>query len=219
MKIQFKTRNFYPDELRLLKTVKKQKEKANKGKIRFYHFIIAGLLGAGLTYIIIIIPDSFWTFLFGTIAVLSFSFIVFMPYEIFKMKRKHNEILQKLNSLIEKGTVDTCQIIAKRIAVAPEYEDESDLYIIELDKDEILYLWDTEYNLKNKFPCLNFEIYDDQFFNLIGRQVYTLSDKIQPVNIDKKAKRNFFKQYGAPRHLETEKINFDNLLDKYNNCA
>jgi hypothetical protein len=36
--------------------------------------------------------------------------------------------------------------------------------------------------------------------------------------ISNKAKWNFMKQYGAPEHLETEKINFDELLEKYNNC-
>ncbi len=216
MKIQFKTRNFYPDELRLLKKLKSQKEKAIPSKMRYYHFIIAGILGVGFTYITTIIPDSFWTFLLGTIAVLSFSFIVFMPYELYKMKRKHGMFLQQLNSLIDKGMVDTCQIKAKRIAFAPEYEDENDLYIIELDTDEILYLWDTEYNLNKKFPCLEFEIYDGRFYEIIGKQIYILSEKIKPINIDKKAKWNYLKQYGIPEHLEIEKINFDDLLHKYN---
>lgn len=219
MDIQFETRSFYPDELIFLKTLKTQKEKASKGNIKFYHFIISGLLGACFTYITTIIPDSFWTFLFGTIAVLSFSFVAFIPYEIYKMKRKHNKFIQQLKSTIDKGTVDTCIIKTKRIAVAPEYEDESDLYIVELNNDEVLYLWDTEYNLNKIFPCLDFEIYEDQFFKLTGRQVYPLSDKIQPVAIKKKAKRNFIEQYGSVGNLETENISFDELLEKYNNCT
>ena len=89
MDIPFKTRPFYPDELRLLKTLRTQKEKEGGGRIKFYHFVIAGLLGAGCTYIAATLPDSFWTFLFGTIAVFSFALIVFTPYEIYKMKRKH----------------------------------------------------------------------------------------------------------------------------------
>jgi hypothetical protein len=113
--------------------------------------------------------------------------------------------------------VDTCHITAQRIAIAPEYEDEIDLYIIELNNEELLYLWDMEYNLKKKFPCLDFEIYEDNFFKLTGRQIYPLSEKIQPVKISNKVKWNFMKQYGAPGHLETEKVNFDELLEKYNN--
>jgi hypothetical protein len=67
MNIAYRTRVFYPDELRILKTLKTQKEKETISKIKFYHFLIAGLLGAVLTYVTTIIPDSFWTFLFGTI--------------------------------------------------------------------------------------------------------------------------------------------------------
>jgi|JI10StandDraft_1071094.scaffolds.fasta_scaffold497876_2 hypothetical protein len=219
MNITFKTRRFYPDELRILKTLKTQKEKETSSKIKFYHFIIAGLLGAGFIYVTTIIPDSFWTFLFGTIAVFAFAFIVFMPYEIYKLRNRHKLFLRQLNAAIEKGTVDTCIINTRRIAIAPEYEDESDLYIVELNDNEVLYLWDTEFNLNKKFPCLDFEIYEDSFFKLIGKQLYPLSEKLQPVQIDKKAKWNFMKTYGASGHLEIEKINFDELLQKYNNCA
>jgi hypothetical protein len=219
MSITYKTRNFHPDELRLLKTLKTQKEKETISKIKFYHFIIAGLLGAGLTYVVTTIPDSFWTFLFGTIAVFAFAFIVFTPYEIYKQKNRHKLFLRQLSETIERDMVETCLVNTKRIAIAPEYEDESDLYIVELNDNEVLYLWDSEYNLNKKFPCLDFEIYEDNFFKLIGRQIYPLSEKIQPVQIDKKRKWNYMKQYGASGHLEIEKIDFDELLTKYNNCA
>ena len=219
MDIPFKTRLFYPDELRLLKTLRTQKEKKDDGKIKFYHFVIAALLGAGCTYIAATLPDSFWIFLFGTIAVFSFAFMVFTPYEIYKLKRKHKDFLQRLTKAIDKNTVDTCRINAKRIAVAKEYEDEGDLFIIEYDTDKVLYLWDHDYNLKKKFPCLDFEIYEDNFFQLFGRQVYPLSDRISPLTIDKKAKWNYMNKIGAPGHLQSESKNFDKLIDEYNNCA
>lgn len=219
MGIPFKTRHFYPDELRLLKTLKTQKEKEGGGKIKFYHFVIAGLLGAGLTYITTKIPDSFWTFLFGALAVFSFAFIVFMPYEVYKMRKKQKDFLQRLNATIDKGTVDTCLINAKRIAIAKEYEDEGDLFIIEYDTDKVLYLWDYDYNLRKKFPSLDFEIYEDNFFKLLGRQVYPLSDRIKPLTIDKKAKWNYMSKIGAAGHLETENVSFDKLIEDYNNCA
>ena len=219
MDIPFKTRHFYPDELRLLKTLKTQKDKEGGSKIKFYHFVIAGLLGAGLTYVTTQIPDSFWTFLFGTLAVFSFAFIVFTPYEINKMRKKQKDFLQRLNSTIDKGRVDTCLINAKRIAIAKEYEDEGDLFIIEYDIDKVLYLWDYDYNLRKKFPCLDFEIYEDNFFKLFGRQVYPLSDRIKPLTIDKKAKWNYMSKVGAAGHLETENVSFDKLIEDYNNCA
>lgn len=219
MDISFKTRSFYPDELRLLKTLKAQKEKESNSKIKFKHFIIAGLIGTGFTYLATILPDSFWTFLFGTLAVFSFAFIVFTPREIHKMKRKHKDFLQQLDMTIDKGSVDTCLINAKRIAVAKEYEDEGDLYIIEYNSDKIVYLWDHDYNLQKKFPCLDFEIYNENFYKLLGRQVYALSERIKPVTIDKKAKWNYINKVGAPGHLQTESKNFDKLIEEYNNCA
>lgn len=219
MNINYTTRNFYSDELRILKTLKTQKEKETISIIEPYHFLIAGLLGAIFTYITASIPDSFWTLLFGTIAVFAFSFIVFMPHKIRKQKNQHKLFLQQLSSTLEKGTVDTLVVNAKRIAIAPEYEDESDLYIIEIYDNEVLYVWDSEYNLSKKFPCLDFEIYEDSFFKLLGRQIYPLSKKIQPIKIDERAKWNFMKTYGLSRHLGAEKISFDELLQKFNKCA
>ncbi len=219
MDILFKTRPFYPDELRLLKTLKTQKEKEGGGKIKSYHFVIAGLLGAGFTYLTALLPNSFWTFLFGTLAVFAFAFIVFTPYEIYKIRRKSKDFLLRLNTTIDKGTVDTCLIKAKRIAVAKEYEDEGDLFLIDYDTNKVLYLWDYDYTLRKKFPCLDFEIYDDNFFKLFGRQIYPLSDPIKPLTIDRKAKWNYMSKVGTPGHLQIDNTNFDKLVEEYNNCA
>lgn len=219
MDILFKTRHFYPDEQKLLKILKTQKEKEGRGKIKYYHFLIAGFLGAGFTYLASLTKGSFWVFPFGVLAVFAFAFIVFMPYEMYKAQKKNKLFLQQLNAYIDRGTVDTCLINAKRIAVAKEYEDEGDLFIIEYDTDRILYLWDYDYNLQKKFPCLDFEIYEDNFFKLAGRQVYPLSDRINPLTIDKKAKWNYISKAGAPEHLETCNVNFDKLTGEYNSNA
>jgi hypothetical protein len=127
--------------------------------------------------------------------------------------------LQKLNAIIQKGTVDTCLINSKRIAVAKEYEDEGDLFIIEYDDDKVLYLWDYDYNLRKKFPCLDFEIYEESLFKLLGRQVYPLSGPIKPLAIDKKAKWNYIKKIGAPGQLQTDSTNFEKIIEAYNNCV
>ena len=219
MDIQFKTRPFYSNELRLLKTLRTQKVKESSSKIKFHHFIIAAIFGTGFAYVAVLLPDSFWTFLFGTLAIVSFSFIIFAPYEIYKLKRKQLIFFQRLNSIIEKGTVDTCIINAKKIAVANEFEDEGDLYIIEYKTDGILYLWDYDYNLQKKFPCLDFEIYEEEFHKLLGRQIYPVSERISPIVIDKQAKWNYMKKIGVPEHLKTNSVNFDKLIEEYNNCA
>lgn len=219
MDIVYTKRNFYPDEIRVLKTLKKQKEKERGGRVKLYHFFIAGLLGVGLTYIAAILPDSIWTFIFGTLAVLAFAFIVLGIYEMYKSKKRCRAFMHQLNSIIDKGVVSVCRMNAKRIAIAPEYEDESDLYIIELGENEVLHLWDAQYNLKKKFPCLDFDIYGEEFSMLTGRQIYPLSGKVEPLQISSRAKWNFMKEHEIAKHLEIEKVSFDALLEKYTSCA
>jgi len=223
--MEFKTRDFYSDELRVLKTLKVQIEKRGSNKAKFYHFVLAIFLGAIFVYLATLTPDGFLLFLFGTIAVLLFGFVVFMPYEIYKAQRWYKKKIQCLNALIEKGTISTCRINATRIALAKEYEDENDWYIVELCKDKVLYLWDSAYNLNKKFPCLVFEIYENNFFELTGKQIYPLSEKIKPVMIAPKKKWEYMKQIDMPDHCEeqlvgapestrTAKISFDELINK-----
>ncbi|HTD99870.1 MAG TPA: hypothetical protein VK668_11330 [Mucilaginibacter sp.] len=163
-------------------------------------------------------PAQFWVLPFGTLAVFSFSFIIFTPYEIYIRQKKNKDLLQRLEAVIERGIVDACIVNAKRIAVAKEYEDEGDLFIVEFDTNKVIYLWDYDYNLRKKFPCFNFEIYEDDFFKLFGRQIYPLSERIKPIIIDRKAKWNYMKKVGAPRHLQTDNIALDKIIEKYNNC-
>lgn len=215
MDIVFETRHFYPNELRLLKYLRTQKEKEGKSKIKFYHFLGAALLGAGFTYFATLTKNSFWVLPLGTIAVFAFAFIVFAPYEMYRLRKRHKDYIQQLSSLIDKGTVDTCLVKAKRIAIAKEYEDEGDLFIIEYDTDKILYLWDYDYNMRKKFPCLSFEIYEDSFFKLLGRQVYPISDPIDALVIEKKAKWNYMRKFGTPGNFKTDNINFDKLIEAW----
>ncbi|AYL95607.1 hypothetical protein [Mucilaginibacter celer] len=215
MSIPFKTRELYPEEVRLLKTFKAQRETDGFSKIRYYHFLIAALLGGCFTYLAVLTQDSFWVLPFGTIAVFAFAFIVFTPYEIYKWKKKNGNLLNELNIRIDKGTVDTFIINAKRIAVVKEYDDEGDLFIIEYEPDKLIYLWDYDYNLQKRFPCLEFEIYEESFSKLSGRQVYPLSERIAPIVIEKNAKRNYLDKFGVPGNLEIVEINFDKLVADY----
>ena len=219
MNLKKTTRQLFPAEQRVLKSLLTKSIKEGNSKAKYYHLLIAGFIAAACFYLASIIKIDFLFFVFGTLAVIACASIVFVPHEIYKNRKRIKNTVRTLQSFLDKGTVDTYQIKSTRIAFAPEYEDENDLYIIELDKDKVLYLWDTEYNLNKKFPCLDFEIYEDAYFKITGRQIHSLSDKIQPIEIDKKSKWNYMKQYGTFGHLETENINFDELLEKYNTNA
>lgn len=90
MEITYSHRALYPAELKLLKRIIAEKEKQANRRIKFPHFLIIGTVGMICTYIAVKVPESFWTFLFGTLGVLAFAFIVFMPYEIYKLTKHIN---------------------------------------------------------------------------------------------------------------------------------
>ena len=219
MKISYKARPFYPDEQRLLRTLKNKKEREQGGRIKFHHFLVAAALAAGFGYLASISQNGWQGFIPGLITVFSVSFIVFMPREMYKRTRRHREFLAALHGFIDRGTVATCTISAKRIAVAEEYEDEGDIFLIEMGQDNILCLWDYAYTLPRRFPCLDFEIYEEDFTKLLGRMVYPLSKRIVPLTIDKKAKWNYMGKPGMPEHLEVIKANFDQFVEEVNNCS
>lgn len=214
--MEYTARKLNSGELRYLKTLRNQTEKAGGGKFTLIHYIAAGLSGAVCVYLASITGGNVGVFILGTLAVFLFAFVIFMPYEAYKMKKRSRDVLLRLNDIINKGMVDTCRINATRCAVAKERDDESDLYIIEIGNDKVLYMWDMEYNLNRKFPCLMFEIYDDSFYKLTGRQIYALSEKIKPYTvIDPEIKGNYMKKTGAPGHLAIENMNFDDVIKKW----
>lgn len=215
MEITYSPRDIYPAELKLLKRIIAEKKKQVNKRIKFAHFLIIGTVGIICVYIAVKVPESFWTFLFGTLGVLAFAFIAFAPYEIYKLTKTHKLVLNQINTIIDKGVVHTCRISAERIAIAPEYEDEGNLYIIELNKSEVLYLWDAEYNLNKIFPCLEFEIYDKPFYECTNMQIYPLSDRTKPIKIDKKAKWDYMKKFGVPGNLEIRKIALAETLKQH----
>jgi len=142
-----------------------------------------------------------------------------MPYENYKNRQKAKAKIKEIDNHLNSRTVEVYPIQAQRIALAKEYEDEGDLYLVETDDCCILYLWDNDYNLKKNFPCLVFEIYNEKFYKLIGRQVNPLSEKIKPIVIDAKSKWAYLKKVGGPDHLSIEKRDFDKLVDQIKNIG
>jgi len=215
----YQPRQFYPDELRILKTLKTKKEKTPRGRIKFYHYLIAALCGVLFIWLAVLINGGFFSIVLGTMAVFAWAFIVFMPWEAYKYKKRNASFLKELNVLIEKGTVNTSIIYARQVAVAKEYEDEGDLFIVEKETNELLFLWDHDYNLRKKLPCLNFEVYEEKFYQLTGRQVYPRSEQIVPVSINKKAKWEYMSKVGLPGHLEIKAMDFETFITAVKSCG
>ena len=216
MNITYTARPLYPDEQRILRTLQEKKKKERGTKINSRHFLIAAVIAASFGYLATVIHIGIFEFFFGTIAVFGVGFIVFAPFEIDKAKKRHRNSLADVSSYISQNTVRSCPIAAKRIAVADEYEEEGDLFIIEYDTDRVLFLWDYDYNLRKRFPCLEFEIYEERFARLLGRQVYARSEPFPAVTIAKKAKWNYLRKIHWPRNLTTLDVNFDQLVSAMN---
>jgi hypothetical protein len=215
----YQKRPLTPKESQVLQKLAAKKRGGPGAHIKYYHFVIAAILGAGFTWLAMLTEDSFWVLPFGTFAVFSFAFIVFMPYEIYQWRKKQQHTLKQYQAFLQRGAVDTFQVHATQIALAEEYEDEGDLYIVACNSGQILYLWDTDYTMRKNFPCLEFELYESDFAVLFGRQINPLSNRVTPVMIDKTAKWNYMSQVGVPEHMEMEPGNFDTILETIQRCG
>ena len=206
-------------EVKTLQKIRSTAEKDFKRGYKIHYLLTAAVVGVICAFLASETSYAFLTLVFGTASVLSFSMVIFMPYETYKDRRKAKKKINKIDALLGQDGIDVVPVRATRIAVAKEFEDEGDLYIVETANKDILYLWDSDYNLKKNFPCLEFEIYSEDFYNLIGRQVNPLSEKYKPIIIDAKTKWTYLKKVGGPEHLAVEKRVFEEVIEEINNVA
>jgi len=217
--LQKQTRPLTLKETKALGKIRLSADKVLKRGYRIHYLLVAGLVGAVFVYLATWTKYDFLTFVFGTIAVLSFACVVLMPYEIYKSIRSSKRTITAVDKVITDNNIVVARVTARQIALAKEYEDESDLYIVEMTDNTILYMWDTDYNLKKNFPCFEFEIYDDDFYKLIGRKLNSLSEKVKPIVINPKAKWAYLKRTGIAEHMTIEKRDFKKLVEQINGTS
>jgi hypothetical protein len=209
------SRPLLADEIRLLNKLKSSLIKERVSKFKLHDFVFIFLAGAVFTDMAILMEVKVAAVVFGTLAVLCFSFVVFAPYEMYKQQVQSKKKWSQLNHLMMKNGIQVTRVNALQVAIAKEYEDEGDLFIIEYKAGEVLYLWDHDNQLKKRFPCQQFEIYKEDFISLTGRPVHALSERIQPRVIDAKSKWAYLKKYGGPGHMTTERIEFEELMSRF----
>jgi len=217
--MQKETRELTLKETKSLKKIRATNERILKRGYSWANAAIAFVLAVVLLYGATWTRYDLITFLLGTLSVFSLGYAFFTPFEMHKEIRKARRTIRNIDDVLNTGTVEVTPVVATRIALAKEYEDEGDLYLVEMDDDRILYIVDIDHNLRKGFPCLHFELYSDTFYNLVGRQINPLSEKIKPIIVDAESKWKYFKKSRMPVHLETKKTNFDRLLEKINNMA
>ncbi len=212
--LQKVTRALTPRETKTLKKIRRTNEDVLTRGYKWPNVGLALVLAALCLYGATWTRYDLITFILGVSAVFSVGYVFFMPYEAYKDIKRANRMIRKVESVLKEGTVEVTPVVATRVALAKEQEDEGDLYIIELENAHILYIYDYDHNMRKGFPCLEFELYDEGFYNLIGRLINPVSEKIKPVEIDARAKWNYIRRSSAPVHLQIQKTNFDRLVEK-----
>ena len=215
--LQTNVRSLNDKELKTLAKIRSRREKELAQPFPWAQPLFAIVLCALSLYLATWTRYDLVTFFLGLFAIFCLAFAVIRPYEYYKDRRKARSLANRADAVLQSGVVEVAAVTAKQVALAKASGDESDLYIIEMDKGNILYMWDTFGNLKKNFPCLQFEIYSDDFASLIGRQVSPLSEKIKPIVLDPKAIPNYFNKAGEPVHLAMERKNFEKLIERINN--
>jgi hypothetical protein len=209
------SRPLLADEIRLLNKLKRRSLKQRVSRFKVTDFIFIFLTGVALLDVAMLMEADFAVTVFGAMAALCLSFAVLAPYEMYRQRRRSKTRWSQLNQLLMENGIEVTRVNALQIAVAKEYEDEGDLFMIEYKAGEVLYLWDHDDQLKKRFPCQQFEIYKEDFTALTGRPVHALSERIQPRVIDAKSKWAFLKKYGGPEHMTTEQIGFEELMSRF----
>ncbi|SIO42682.1 hypothetical protein [Chitinophaga niabensis] len=206
-------RPLHTDEIATLKKLKKEATKKLKSK-KIIHYLIALLIGIATTSIAMYLKAyDLAVFVFGTIAVFAYGYVIFVPYEIYKLNRETKKKLKRIDDFLESNALKVIPVNALRIAHAKEYEDEGDLYIIEYKPDHLLYFNDLDG--ERSFPCLSFEIYEEDYSWLTWQHIRALSKEIEPVLISGKAKWAYGKEHGLPEHLATEVRSFEEVMEDF----
>jgi len=219
MKLNKTKRKFSTKEVRFLKLIIQK----HKTEVRFWNsyklIFISFTIGVPFAIIAANLNDGILLFLTGTIAVFAFVGGIFSIVPCIKDNKKKKTDLKNLNKYLSDGYIGVSDINAQKIAKASEYEDESDLYIVKINDFQTLFVWDYEYNLDRKFPCLHFEIYEKKFYELTNQIINFKSEKITPINIAPENKWNYLRKNGISKQIELIDINFDVLVNQINNCS
>lgn len=209
------SRPFFPDEIRLLNKLKLKYSQKAVSRLKVYDLLLIFITGIAFADMATMIKSGLGIAVFGTLAGLCFFVVLFAPFERYQNNRRIKRKWSVANSLLMQNGLTVTRVNALQIALAAEYEDEGDLYLVAYKPDAVLYLWDNNYQLSKRLPCLNFDIYPEEFTRLTGRQVYTLSEQIMPLSIAAAHKWKYLKKYGSPRQLSTEEISMEDLIARF----
>jgi hypothetical protein len=171
MKLFKNTRDFNLEEMQILNVRLAGEKKKLKEIIRYEEFLKHGIIGIICVALIIITGNEFLLIALGTIALISFGYVLFTPICIYYDRKYLRAEIKNLNGYINNGKATVFGIHSKRIAKVAAVVDEFTggtpaYFLIELDVESVLFYRDTQYIFIEGFPCLDFGIYatHDAFF-------------------------------------------------------
>jgi hypothetical protein len=212
MKIESYIRVLTDYENKLLRKEEIELNKVINKKSNYSNFLFSVVIFIFFGYLSYNLNDGFFKFFFGMVSVLSISYLIFSPKiyndKLTNLKNKK----QTLSNIISSNMVSVKHVKVNKIAIAQEYEDEGVLYIIELINKNVLFLWDLDYNFDKVLPCNEFEIYDNEFFEVTGLNLRKIGTEIKPIIIEKEDKWNYIKKNIVPDNLSVQELNFEELM-------
>jgi hypothetical protein len=133
----------------------------------------------------------------------------------YKGRKKENKILDHLKRIRDSGLITVLPVNTNRIIEFQEKEDEGTLFLIEINKNERIYLDDEQWLISpTKFPCDKFDIYlDKDFAYTMGRKIYCTGKKIESLKVPGTIKWKYFED-GFPEDLSKEPKTFDEILSE-----
>lgn len=208
-------RQINPAERKILTRVINRLEKNSNAKLNWKAIII--LTGATILFGIHIYyyEESNWSLPSKFLVCVCPIMIWIIIENKYKGKKKENKILSALKEISEIGLITIIPVNTTRIIEFEQKEDEGTLFLVEINKNERIYLDDEQWLIPHpgKFPCDKFDIYlDKNFAYAINRKVYCNGRKIEPIKVPGNIKWKYFD--GFPEDLSKEPKTFDEILSE-----
>ncbi|MGX5817596.1 hypothetical protein ACWKWU_05340 [Chitinophaga lutea] len=172
--------------------------------------LLAGLCAWGAFYA----DGGFWT---GILSLAAFVMGMFglwdLPRKKLSMQASRKKEQAYAATVLKEGVIVVTRIAAGRRILAPEVDDEGDLWILERLDGTVAYYWDYLYEIAETEPE-TLDVYEDRMAAVMGRAFAPLGEAPAPVRVNEQQKVAYCDQYDAG-HLEYDPVSFDDVLRRF----
>ncbi len=213
-------------ELNKLRSQKRENIKIIELSYKIKPYIIIGILTflSGVTLYFFsksfnkIFLGEFVGQLIGFIFSVCIALLFYFPFEQIKSRKRLNNENTQIESLINKNEIEVYEIQTNQAIHFIQYDDEGELYLIQISENKLLYIWDDQTLIKKtKFPNTHFEIYKDIDLRwLLWNKVTYKGQRFTPKKVTANTKSKYFKAEGYPEDLTEIEGNIESFFEKVN---